>query len=100
VLSRDGGCVAAALGAPDLCKDVWGNTIRWHDRDRMTLDHVQSGGGRMGKRAPSDEGHLVTLCAHHHLNGWATGHRPLLRAYLAHVAGTGRDSGPHTGLVQ
>jgi hypothetical protein len=37
----------------------------------------------MGKRAPSDMAHLVTLCEHHHLDGWATSHRPLLRRYLA-----------------
>jgi hypothetical protein len=25
----------------------------------------------------------VTICEHHHLDGWATSHRPLLRRYLA-----------------
>jgi len=54
-------------------------------RGRLTLDHVQDGGGRMGKRAPSDMAHLVTLCEHHHLDGWATSHRPELRAYLEAV---------------
>ena len=39
----------------------------------------------MGKRAPSDAAHLVTLCWHHHLDGWATAHRPELRAYLREV---------------
>ena len=86
VLKRDGGCVAAAI-TDDLCHDQWGTVIPWNALDRMTLDHVQSGGGRMGKRAPSDADHLVTLCPHHHLNGWATSHRPTLRAYLAHVVG-------------
>ena len=71
VFERDGWqCVAPRLGAADPC-------IVW-----LTLDHVQSGYGRMGKRAPSDPAHLVTLCRHHHLDGWATSHRPELRAYL------------------
>ena len=75
VLARDGGCVAVALGEPP------------HDcGGRLTLDHVKDQ-PRMGKRAPSDERHLVTLCEQHHLwNGWATSHRPALRAYLAETA--------------
>jgi 5-methylcytosine-specific restriction endonuclease McrA len=53
---------------------------------RLTLDHVKDQ-PRMGKRAPSDMAHLVTLCWHHHLgSGWATAHRPELRAYLQRVA--------------
>lgn len=51
---------------------------------RLTLDHVKDQ-PRMGKRAPSDRRHLVTLCWRHHLDGWATAHRPELRAYLARV---------------
>jgi hypothetical protein len=69
VIARDEGCVGFGLGA-DPCAG------------RLTLDHVQDGYGRMGKRAPSDMAHLVTLCWHHHLDGWATSHRPELRAYL------------------
>lgn len=71
VLTRDGGCVAVVLGeVPGDC------------HGRLTLDHVKDQ-PRMGRRAPSDPGHLVTLCEHHHLDGWATGHRPELRAYLS-----------------
>ena len=84
VLRRDGGCVAPELwpciehGAdcgspPDPCDG------------RLTLDHVKDE-PRMGKRAPSDPAHLVTLCWHHHLDGWATSHRPELRAYLREVS--------------
>jgi DNA modification methylase len=41
----------------------------------------------MGKRAPSDMAHLVVLCEWHHLqSGWATAHRPELRAYLKGLA--------------
>ncbi len=48
---------------------------------RLTLDHVKDH-LMMGKKAPDDEQHLVTLCWHHHLDGWATAHRPMLREYL------------------
>lgn len=48
----------------------------------LTLDHVKDE-PRMGKRAPSDEQHLVTLCSYHHLESpWATSNRPALRWYL------------------
>jgi hypothetical protein len=72
VLERDQGCVAPLLGAPDDCEG------------RLTLDHVKDQ-PMMGKRAPSDAAHLVTVCWHHHLDGWATAHRPQLRAYLRDI---------------
>jgi hypothetical protein len=53
---------------------------------RLTLDHVKDQ-PMIGKRAPSDMAHLVTLCWHHHLDGWATSHRPELRDYLRSKAG-------------
>lgn len=72
---RDRGCVAPRLGAADACAG------------RVTLDHVKDQ-PRMGKRAPSDPGHLVSVCERHHLwTGWATSHRPELRAYLERVEG-------------
>jgi hypothetical protein len=53
---------------------------------RLTLDHVRDE-PMMGKRAPSDERHLVSLCEFHHLwSSWATSHRPELRDYLAAVS--------------
>jgi hypothetical protein len=73
VLARDFGCVAVTLGEdPGDC------------RGRLTLDHVKDQ-PRMGKRAPSDAAHLVSVCEHHHLDGWATSHRPELREYLEGV---------------
>ena len=74
VFQRDKGCVAVELGE-------WASTCQ----GRLTLDHVREH-PMMGKRAPSDAAHLVALCWHHHLNGWATSHRPLLREYLAAVS--------------
>ena len=77
VFERDRGCVAGQfIGSPVqavMC------------RGPLTLDHVKSE-PRMGVRAPSDMAHLVTLCTWHHLeSGWATSHRPELRAYLEGV---------------
>jgi len=70
VLARDKfECIAPSLGASSNCDGV------------LTLDHIREH-AMMGKRAPSDPAHLVTLCWHHHLDGWATAHRPLLREYL------------------
>jgi len=70
VLKRDGGCVAPRLGAADPCSGD------------VTLDHVRAQ-PMMGKRAPSSAMHLVSVCRKHHLDGWATAHRPELRAYLS-----------------
>ena len=75
VIQRDSGCVAVRLGeSPADCSG------------RLTLDHVKDQPA-MGKRAPSDPRHLVSLCEAHHLwSGWATSHRPELRRYLEAVA--------------
>jgi hypothetical protein len=76
VLERDGGCVARRLDSlADWCEG------------RVQLDHVQEGYGRMGKRASSRLDTLASVCAHHHLDGWATANRPLLRQYLALAGG-------------
>ncbi len=72
VLESDQGCVAPLLDY--FCDPCNG---------RLTLDHIQDGYGRMGKRAPSDRAHLVSVCWHHHLDGWATSHRAELREYIA-----------------
>jgi hypothetical protein len=72
VMERDQGCVAPRL---DRTAGLY--------RGALTLDHVKDA-PRMGQRAPSDPGHLVTVCAWHHMEtGWATSHRPELRKYLA-----------------
>ena len=80
VLKRDGGCVAPFIGVDyDPHNKTWDAIDRC--KGRLTLDHVKDA-PMMGKRAPSDMAHLVTLCWHHHLDGWATAHRPELREYL------------------
>lgn len=92
VLRRDQGCVAPRLDPElDECRGRWGERVvvlrstsamaDLVDPSALTLDHVRDH-AMIGKRAPSDEQHLVTLCWHHHLDGWATAHRDLLRAYL------------------
>lgn len=82
VLARDGVCVASKLDPFHRCRDRWGNDIDPRQLDRMTLDHVRDH-AMMGKRAPSDPAHLVTLCWYAHLNtNWATSHRAELREYL------------------
>lgn len=90
VLQRDGyRCVAPLISAErglrlDPCRDKWGNIT---DRPiSLTLDHVNEAYGRMGKAADGDPDHLVTLCYHHHLNGWATAHRRELRVYLSNLS--------------
>ena len=83
VLERDGGCVALMIG--EHVPGVVGRLPFSTCIGRLTLDHVREQ-PMMGKRAPSDLAHLVTLCEHHHLDGWATSHRPELRAYLESVA--------------
>jgi hypothetical protein len=88
VLDRDRRCVAILLDpGAGFCHDMWGNMRSPYDRKNLTLDHVQEDYGRMGKRAPSDSKHLVTLCWGHHEGprAWATSHRPLLREYLSQV---------------
>lgn len=81
ILKRDGGCIAPMLDLTQLgtCSG------------RLTLDHVKDQ-ARMGKRAPSDANHLVTLCEWHHQGQkagsvWATTkeHRDWLRMYLEWV---------------
>jgi hypothetical protein len=90
VYSRDGGCIAVQaqkIGpenvAPDLCRDRWGDLVRWDDLFKMTAEHVQEQYGSMGLKAPDDEMHLVTLCWHHGVQGWELSHKAVSRAYLA-----------------
>lgn len=91
VLALDAWRCVARLIEPgvDQCRNRWGVAIIASGRypaSALTLDHVKDQ-PMLGRRAPSDVRHLATLCWHHHLNGWATAHRPELRAYLARRSG-------------
>lgn len=91
-------CVALELDPEHTCQDKWGRSLGRPDRRmhpmHLTLDHVKDE-PMMGKRAPSDPAHLVTLCwgAHIHTS-WATSHRPELRDHIARVRPAGRAGGP------
>lgn len=82
VLTRDGGCMAPRLGGSFM--DCAG---------RNGLEHVQDSYGRMGRRAPSDPAHLLTLCDGHREPGmkagrvWCTDkvNRQAMRDYLLSV---------------
>lgn len=85
VLERDKVCFLARLSITHVCHDQWG---RWHpsnDLDRLTVDHVHSEGGMMGKRAPSDAQHLVAMCAQANIGGPSHAVREAERAYLLTV---------------
>jgi hypothetical protein len=70
VLQRDGTCVAPLLGAQSPC------------RGPLTREHVRPGGGATGMRRVTRVDAVVILCAHHHLDGWATSHKGEMRTYL------------------
>lgn len=86
VIDRDlkfaGGCLAAFLDSDHGCRTLWGDPQR--PDVMLTLDHVQEGYGRLGRRAPSDPAHLVSVCAGAHIvTSWVTSHKALLREYIA-----------------
>jgi hypothetical protein len=82
-------CAAPSIDAmAGECRNRFGDLVLSDDRDSLTIDHVQDGYGRMGLRATSDLAHCVVICWGHHLNGWATSHRPELRAYIQRANGS------------
>lgn len=87
VVARDG-CTAAALGAPDRCRDTFGNLFDPRRRpDLLEVDHIRDE-PMMGKRAPSDRRHMAAACPHHHRLGnppWMTSNRDKVRSYLRTV---------------
>ena len=110
VFRRDGERCLAPLLDPDCgpCGDQWGRALRPGRTEGLTQDHIKDQ-PMMGKKAPTDIDHLVTLCWKHHvLTGWATGHRPLLRDYLASfhdgrratVGGVGVETGTETPMEE
>jgi len=83
----------------DSCRGRWGEPAivarRYtgepiYAERALTLDHVhRHPGGTKGKKASDDPQHLVTVCWHHHLEGWATSKRGrgLERGYLNELYG-------------
>jgi hypothetical protein len=83
VLDRDRQCVAALLDRSHQCRDTWGEPHSPWDRARLTIEHVKDE-PMMGKRAPSDPGHLVAMChGGNAVEHWGSANRGLCLAYLA-----------------
>lgn len=82
VLRRDGRCVAAILDRSHECRDQWGTPHDPRALGKLTLEHVKEA-LRMGKRAESDEAHLVALCYGANVGVPSKVLRAQLREYLA-----------------
>lgn len=85
VLIRDRQCVLATLEPGHECRDSWGYPHHPGDLAKLTLEHVKDE-LRMGRRGPSDEKHLVALCAAANLRPPTKEQRAAFREYLAKVA--------------
>src|SRR5262245_14194837 len=87
VLRRDARCFASRLDFNHVCRDAWGVAHMPYDVQRLTLDHVHDEGGTIGKRAPSDEYHLVAMCAALNIAGPSRRVREAEREYLRRLRG-------------
>lgn len=85
VMRRDRSCILARLDWDHICWDRWGQQHSASDTDRLTVEHVKSE-LRMGKRAPSDLGHLVAMCWRGNVGVPSKVQREAIRAYLRKVA--------------
>lgn len=82
VMRRDGKCVLAIFDASHQCYDAFGRPHASDDLDKLQLEHVKDR-LRMGKRAPSDPLHLLTLCGFRNVIRPPTKiERVLMRQYL------------------
>lgn len=84
VLRRDGRCFLADEPG-HVCRDLWGTPHAPDDLDRLSLEHVKTELA-YGRRAPSDERHLLALCAFANVSVPSKAQRARMRAYLAEVA--------------
>ena len=84
VLVRDRACLLSKLEPDHLCRDAWGNPHAAGDLARLSVEHVKSE-PMMGKRAPSDPGHLVALCVAANVGVPSKSQREAFRAYLRAV---------------
>lgn len=87
VLFRDGECVMHKLDPDHACYDKWGAAMSHYELDKLELDHLDNAG--LGKRGPSHETNLVSLCpqAHALKTNHAKTWRPLLAQYLERLYG-------------
>lgn len=81
VLRRDRVCFVHRFDSAHVCRDQWGQPQ--HPSANLTVDHVNDGGGKMGKRAPDDARHLVAMCAGANIAGPSRAIRQAEREYLA-----------------
>jgi hypothetical protein len=81
IVQRDG-CLLARYDRTHECRDGFGNVHGPWSLERLTVEHVKDD-LRMGQRAPSDEFHLVGLCAHANVSVPDKGFRAYAREYLA-----------------
>ncbi len=87
VMLRDGRCFLDRMhGAAHCCRDRWGVGHFPNELEKLTLDHVHLDGATMGKRAPSDAGHLVAMCWAGNVKPPSHAEREAERAYLAELA--------------
>jgi len=82
VVHRDRMCVLAMLVTGHVCRDQWGERHASYDQRKLTIEHVKDE-LMMGRRAPSDVGHLVALCAGANIDVPSKSDREAMRHYLA-----------------
>ena len=85
ILERDTACFMWVMDPQHRCHDAFGNEHSPWDLDRLTVDHVHKDGAHMGKRAPSDQFHLVAMCAQENIKGPSKVVRRAERVYLREV---------------
>lgn len=81
IVQRDG-CIVARYDRHHECRDAFGNVHGPWALERLTVDHVKDD-LMMGKRAPSDEFHLVGMCHAANVGVPDRGLRAFEREYLA-----------------
>ncbi len=91
VMLRDGECFLHKLDSAHVCRDRWGRTHSPYALDLLTLDHVKDH-AMMGRRAPSDQWHLVAMCWAGNVGGPSREERQAERSYLAALRATGSPS--------
>jgi hypothetical protein len=84
-MQRDKRCVLSVLETFHQCRDKWGRPHKPDATLVLTVEHVKSE-LRIGRRAPSDLGHLVAMCHHANVQVPSKLQRQAIREYLGRVA--------------